>query len=64
MFISEEAYEQDTLRIDLGRPLWRQQARWDGAGWSHLAIAKRVDGVYVAGALWAWLCASTAAGMP
>lgn len=64
MFISEEAYEQDTLRIDLGRPLWRQQARWDGAGWSHLAIAKRVDGVYVAGALWAWLCASIAADAP
>lgn len=50
MFISEEAYEQDTLQIDLGRPLWRQQARWDGAGWTHLAVAKRNDGVYIAGA--------------
>ena len=37
------------MQLDLGRPLWRQRASWDSAGWSRLSIAKRADGAWLAG---------------
>jgi hypothetical protein len=49
MFVSDESFEQDTMQLDLGRPLWRQRASWDSGGWSHLSIAKRADGAWLAG---------------
>lgn len=50
MFISGEAFEQDTLQLAWGRRLWRQAAAWDSGGWSFLGYEKRNDGAYLAGA--------------
>ena len=54
MYVSEESLEQDTVQLDLGRRLWRQDAAWDSAGWSHLAAAQRPDGAWLAGGAVRW----------
>eukprot|EP00887_Chlorella_sp_A99_P000276 scaffold13.g276.t1 len=48
LFISEEAVEQDTVELSFGRRLWRQDAAWDSAGYSHLDVLELAPDSWVA----------------
>jgi hypothetical protein len=40
--------QERRVPLDVGERLWRQRTAWDSAGWTHLAVARRPDGAWLA----------------